>query len=54
MWSSGVGSIRIDEMGDSVLRVPPDNGLMKEGSVPVSPNCPLFLGTLNVVSLFFS
>jgi hypothetical protein len=52
--SSGVGAIRIDEVGYFIFPISLSYCMMEKGGVSVTCNCPVFLGSLNVVGFFFS
>jgi hypothetical protein len=50
----GVRTVRIDEVGDSVLPISLDNSMVKEGSVSITCERPILFGPLDVVLFFFA
>jgi hypothetical protein len=44
-----MASIRVGEVSNPIFPIPFDNGLMKEGGVPVPSDCPFFLCSLDVI-----
>lgn len=49
-----MGTIRVDEVSDSIFTVSLNNSLVEERSVSVTKNSPPLFSTLDVVGFFFS
>ena len=52
--SGGVRAVRILQVGNTVLSISFDNGVVEKGGVPITFDSPFFFGSLDVVGFIFS